>query len=219
MEKGKKSDGEGTDARPEEVFDAKMHGAMEKLFQERLASISQDIPILQSSSSSSPNLPLVLYEPLGAIFVKLHELGKFHSIRSLATILTSSSIASSTISQPGTNGFILVMPNQVNMARSLTWYPKFDRRGNNDVKHHWYLYEVIWRARQTPNFGKLIEFQTTLRERAIRWFMKWSKIHQNPAIIDVKRDFIKDFKLPKKTSRVYQKCGKLSSEKEKLLGI
>ena len=48
MEKGKKFDREGTYARPEEVSDVEMHVAMEQLFQERSASISQGIPIPQS---------------------------------------------------------------------------------------------------------------------------------------------------------------------------
>ena len=64
MEKGKKSDGEGTDACPEEVSDVEMHVAMEKIFQERTTSIPQGIPSPHSSSSSSANLPLVLYKPI-----------------------------------------------------------------------------------------------------------------------------------------------------------
>ena len=63
-EKGKKSDGEGKNARPEQVSDVEMHVAMEQLFQESSTSISQGIPIPHSSSSSSPNLPLVLYKPI-----------------------------------------------------------------------------------------------------------------------------------------------------------
>ena len=82
MEKGKKSDREGTDAHPEEVSDVEMHVAMEQLFQERPASISQGIPIPHSSSSSSPNLPLVLYKPLSEVFLKLSELSRLHSIKS-----------------------------------------------------------------------------------------------------------------------------------------
>ena len=75
-------------------------------------------------------------------------------------------------------------------------YPEFSGRGNDDVEQHWYLCEAIWRARQTPDAGKLIEFQTTLRERALRWFIKWSEAHSNPAIADVKQDFFREFKLP-----------------------
>ena len=48
----------------------------------------------------------------------------------------------------------------------------------------------------SPDAEKLIEFQTTLRERALRWFIKWSEAHPNPVIVDVKRDFFHEFKLP-----------------------
>ena len=139
-EKGKKSEEEGIDAHPEEVSDVEMHIAMEQLFQERPKSISQGIPIPQSSSSSSPNLPLVLYQPLSEFFVKLHELSKLHSIRSPAVTRTSSRIASGTVSQPRTNSFILVTPTQVNMAGSLTQYLEFSGKGNDDFEKHWYVY-------------------------------------------------------------------------------
>ena len=69
------------------------------------------------------------------------------------------------------------------------------------MEQHWYLCEDIWRDRQTPEVVKLIEFQTTLRERALCWFIKWSEAHPNPAIDDVKREFVKEFKLP----QTYQK--------------
>ena len=47
-----------------------------------------------------------------------------------------------------------------------------------------------------PDAGKIIEFQTTLRERALRWFINWSEAHPNPIIADIKRDFVREFKLP-----------------------
>ena len=90
----------------------------------------------------------------------------------------------------------MVNTPQVHMAGSFTRYPEFSGRGNDDVEQHWYLCEAIWRARQTPDAGKLIEFQTMLRERALRWFIKWSEAHPNPVIADVKRDFVREFKLP-----------------------
>ena len=82
------------------------------------------------------------------------------------------------------------------MVGSFTGYPKFSGRGNDDVEQHWYLCEAIWRARQTPDAGKMIEFQATHRDRALHWFIKWSEAHQNLAIADVKRRFVKEFKLP-----------------------
>ena len=53
-------------------------------------------------------------------------------------------------------------------------------------------------AKQFGELGKLqsLEYQTTLRERALRWFIKWSEAHQNPLIDNVKEEFVKEFKLP-----------------------
>ena len=122
-EQGKKSDEEGTNMCPEEVSDVEMHVAMEQLFQERSVSIYQGIPSPHSSTSSSPVLPLVLYKPISEIFVKLRELSRLHHIQSPIGAQASSGIASGPVSQPGSNGFILIPPNQVSMAGSLTWYP------------------------------------------------------------------------------------------------
>ena len=79
MEEGRTSDRGDVDARPEEVSDVELHVAMQHLFQERSETISQGIPTPKSSSSTSPHVPLVLYQPPSDIFVKLHALSRFHS--------------------------------------------------------------------------------------------------------------------------------------------
>ena len=100
------------------------------------------IPTSQSLNGRDPYLPLVLYKPLSDIFVKLQELSRLHSSPLSAamhanSIITSSiAINSGIITQLGLGGFILVTPPQVNMAGSFTRYPKFSRRGNNDVEQH-----------------------------------------------------------------------------------
>ena len=192
-EKGKEYDID--DARRKETSDVELHVAMEQLFREGPAPITPGNSIPQSSSSSGPNLPLVLYQPLGEIFVKLRELSKLNSVQSTTVIHTSSS-ASNIISQLRVRGFFLVTPTQGSMAGSFSRYPEFSGKGNDDVEQHWYLCEAIWRARHTPEVGKLIEFQNTLRERSLRWLLKWYEAHHNPTIDDVKRDFFKEFKLP-----------------------
>lgn len=54
-----------------------------------------------------------------------------------------------------------------------THYPYFWGRGDDDVKQHWYLCEAIWRSGATLDASKLVEFQTTLRGRSLRWYMKF----------------------------------------------
>jgi hypothetical protein len=45
-------------------------------------------------------------------------------------------------------------------------------KGDKDVEQHWFLCEAIWRSRGTPDVNKLVEFQTTLTCRALKWYMK-----------------------------------------------
>ena len=58
-EKGKEYD--RNNMRPDKTSDVELHVAMEKLFRESPAPIIPGNSIPQSSSSSSPDLPLVLY--------------------------------------------------------------------------------------------------------------------------------------------------------------
>jgi hypothetical protein len=50
--------------------------------------------------------------------------------------------------------------------------PKILGKGDEDVQQHWFLCEAIWRSRGTLDANKLVEFQTTLRGHALKWYMK-----------------------------------------------
>jgi len=73
---------------------------------------------------------------------------------------------------------------------SLTRYPNFVGRGDEDVEKHWYLCEVFWRACYTPNATKTIEFQTTLWDRELKWFIKWIDANPNGSIDLVQKEYI-----------------------------
>lgn len=45
------------------------------------------------------------------------------------------------------------------------------------------------------NNMKLIIFQTSLRGQALWWFIKWSELHQNLTLDQIKRNFVQEFKL------------------------
>ena len=68
-----------------------LHVVMEKLFQERPKTITQGNPIPQVSSSTNPNLPLVLYHPPDKFFIKLQDFSKLSSTKSTVHISTSNS--------------------------------------------------------------------------------------------------------------------------------
>lgn len=81
------------------------------------------------------------------------------------------------ILQLGPHGFILVGSRvssmEANATTTLTRYPIFFGKGDEDVEQHWYLCEVVWRTKATLDDSKLVKFQTMLRGQALIWYMKF----------------------------------------------
>jgi hypothetical protein len=79
-------------------------------------------------------------------------------------------------SQLGTLGFILIGATRSTMdgheGGSIARYPEFWGIGDKDFEQHWFLCEAIWRSRGTLDSNKLVEFQTTSRGCALKWYMK-----------------------------------------------
>jgi hypothetical protein len=75
---------------------------------------------------------------------------------------SGSGASSSSLVQPGPSRFILIgSPSSLmgtQHAGSLTRYPKFWGKGDEDVEQHWFLCEAIWRSRGTLDANKLVEF-------------------------------------------------------------
>ena len=98
----------------EESSDGERYVVMQRLFQERTTFISLGSPTSTNLHGKDPYLPLVLYQPLSNIFVKLQALSQLHS-SSLSTVTYISSSVTSSIAIPsgivmqlGPEGFILV---------------------------------------------------------------------------------------------------------------
>jgi hypothetical protein len=64
--------------------------------------------------------------------------------------------------EPGPLGFILIgspnPPMEHKHAISLTRYPKFWGKGDEDVEQNWFLSEAIWQSHGTLDAKKLVEF-------------------------------------------------------------
>jgi hypothetical protein len=79
-------------------------------------------------------------------------------------------------SQPKPLGFILIGAKISvmvgNTVGSIARYQKFWDKGDEDVEKHWFFCEAIWRSIGTLDANKLVEFQTTLRGHALKWYMK-----------------------------------------------
>ena len=61
------------------------------------------------------------------------------------------------------------------MARDEMKLPIFNGNGTDDPEQYWFLWEAIWTARQTINDDvKKCQLATTLRGRALEWFMRFT---------------------------------------------
>jgi hypothetical protein len=70
---------------------------------------------------------------------------------------------------------------------------------DEDVEQHWFLYEAIWRSSETLDAENLVDFQTTLRGQALKWYMKSieSGYQEQAFMLDqVKQRFIEELWLP-----------------------
>jgi hypothetical protein len=147
-----------------------------------------------------PSIPVVSSIPhTYAISIPSHSVSQSQSV----SVNTGRILGSPGISQPGSLGFILigtVRPRMDgNMGGSITRYPEFWGKGDEDVEKHWFLCEAIWRSRGTLDANKLVEFQTTLRGHALKWYMKAIELGvqgQDFTLAQVCLKFIVEFKLP-----------------------
>jgi hypothetical protein len=110
------------------------------------------------------------------------------------------------VSQLGPIGFILigiVRPTIIeHMGGS---YPKLLGKGDEDVEQHWFLCEAIWWSRGTLDANKLVQFHTTLRGHAMKWYMKDIEPGlqgKEFTLGQVHLKFIAEFKLPQSEKQV-----------------
>jgi hypothetical protein len=72
-----------------------------------------------------------------------------------------------------------------------------------DVEQHWFLCVAIWRSHENLDSNKIVEFQTTLRARELKWYMnsietvnpQGTPLGQPFNIAQVKHIFIVEFLL------------------------
>jgi hypothetical protein len=85
-------------------------------------------------------------------------------------------------------------------TESLTSYPKFWGKWDEDVQRHWFLCEAIWWSHGTLDANKLVYFHAMIRGQTLKWYMK-SIEPGNPKgkpfpLPQVNFFFIVEFKLP-----------------------
>jgi len=68
------------------------------------------------------------------------------------------------------------------------------------MEQHWSLCKAIWTTKGMNDVMRLVEFQTTLQDRALQWYMKFGHCPQNgvaPTLGTVKQYFVTEFQQPK----------------------
>ena len=79
--------------------------------------------------------------------------------------------------------------------------PIFKGTGAEDLEQHWFLCEAVWTIKAIHHDNiKLVQLVTTLRERALTWYMKYTSVVPR-TLVQVRTAMIKEFKKPKSESQ------------------
>jgi hypothetical protein len=93
-----------------------------------------------------------------------------------------------------------------NLGRSMAdemRLPIFRGDGSKDPDQHWLLCDAIWNIKNfTDEVVKRTQFSTTLRDRALRWYMKLVQgLSQPKPLNEIKNALTTDFNKPKSKSQ------------------
>jgi hypothetical protein len=82
-------------------------------------------------------------------------------------------------------------------------FPIFRGDGSEDPDQHWFLCEAVWNIKNvTDEAVKRTQFNTTLRDRALSWYMKLVQgLAQPQPLNEIKNALIAEFKKPKSESQ------------------
>jgi hypothetical protein len=81
--------------------------------------------------------------------------------------------------------------------------PIFKGDGSEDPDQHWFLCEALWSIKQViDEVVKRTQFSTTLRDRALNWYMKFFLgLGQPKPLNEIKTALSEEFKKPKLESQ------------------
>ena len=77
--------------------------------------------------------------------------------------------------------------------------------GEEDLRQHWFICERMWDAADvTDENRQIIQFASTLRKRALTWYMNFTE-SQNRSKVEIKANFLAFFKMEDVAHLVAQK--------------
>jgi hypothetical protein len=93
-----------------------------------------------------------------------------------------------------------------NLGRSMAdemRLPTFRGDGSKNPNQHWFICEAVWSIKNvTDEAIKRTQFSTTLRDRALSWYMKFVQGVVEPKMLnEIKTVLITEFKKPKSESQ------------------
>jgi hypothetical protein len=81
----------------------------------------------------------------------------------------------------------------------------FHGMGKDDAEQHWFTCEAIWSVKRiTDEASKIAQLETTFRDRALTWYMKYkvtAPVGQTRSLTKIKRDLLREFQKPKSESQ------------------
>jgi hypothetical protein len=82
------------------------------------------------------------------------------------------------------------------------WLPIFREDGYEDPDQHWFPCEAVWNIKNVTNEAvKRTQFNTTLRDRTLSWYMKLVQgLAQPKPLGKINNALIAEFKKPKSES-------------------
>jgi hypothetical protein len=80
----------------------------------------------------------------------------------------------------------------------------FHGMGKDDVEQNWFMCEEIWFVKRiTDEVTKIMQLETTFRDRSLMWYMKYKDnvlAGQMRSLTEIKQDLLKEFQNPKSES-------------------
>jgi hypothetical protein len=92
--------------------------------------------------------------------------------------------------------------------------PIFRGDGSEDPDQHWFLCEAVWSIKNVSDEAvKRDQFSTTLRDRALRWYMKFvTGVVQPKPLNEIKTMLSAEFKKPKSESQCITKLKEIKKK-------
>jgi hypothetical protein len=122
----------------------------------------------------------------------------------LTTLSNQSNLSYQNTQSTGTSGSVHTQSGTLgrSMADEMR-LPTFRGDGSEDPDQHWFLCEAVWSIKNvTDEAVKRAQFSTTLRDRALSWYMKFIQgVVQPKPLNEIKTALIAEFKKPKSESQ------------------